>query len=259
MIVIIVGMHCSGTSAVAGLLHRHGVVMGEDALLVPAQIHETPASLFENPRFRILNDRIAERQGYVVESWNPDIPPCRAGAITRLRMRRLIRNYEERHRVWGFEDPRSCLTLDAWLREIERVGALEDTKIVYTVRDPDAVAQSMVARNMIDIPTALRLWKVYNERAMKTIDAWLLPCHYLSYEDLRDRSERATLALLRFAGVPEGGGAFGDARGSASGRAELALRTDGGGAALSEAVTEMKSQILRRVRESRRSTERDGD
>ena len=151
MIVIVVGMHCSGTSAVAGLLHRHGVVMGEDDLLVPAQIHETPASLFENPRFRILNDRIAERQGYVVESWNPEIPPCRPGAITRLRMRRLIRNYEERHRVWGFEDPRSCLTLDAWLREIERVAALEDTKIVYTVRDPDAVAHSMVARNGIDI------------------------------------------------------------------------------------------------------------
>jgi len=259
MIVIIVGMHCSGTSTVAGLLHRHGVVMGEDDLIAPARTYETPPSFFENPRFRILNDRISERQGYVVESWNPEIPPCRPGAITRLRMRRLIRNYEERHRVWGFEDPRSCLTLDAWLREIERVAALEDTKIVYTVRDPDAVAHSMVSRNSIDIPTALRLWKVYNERAMKTIDNWLLPCHYLSYEDLRERPERTTAALLRFAEVPERAGAFGDAKGSGSVRAALALRSDGGGAALSEAVTEMKSRILRRVRETRRSTERDGD
>jgi hypothetical protein len=115
-----------------------------------------------------------------------------------------------------------------------------------------------VARNLVDISTALRLWKVYNERAMKTIDAWLLPCHYLSHEDLRDRSEHTTAALLRFAGVPEGGGAFGDARVSVSGRAALALKADAEGAELSEAVTEMKSRILRRVRESRRSTERDG-
>ena len=259
MIIIVVGMHCSGTSTVAGLLHRHGVVMGEDDLLVPAQVQENPPTLFENPRFRILNDRIAERQGYVVESWNPEIPPCRPGAITRLRMRWLIRNYEERHRVWGFEDPRSCLTLDAWLREIERVAALEETKIVYTVRDPDAVAHSMMTRNGIDIATALRLWKVYNERAMKTIDTWLLPSHTLSYEDLRDRPERTTAALLRFAGVPERAEAFGEAVGSASGRGAFAAPTDGDGGTLAEAVMEMKSQILRRVRESQRRTKRDGD
>jgi hypothetical protein len=259
MIIIVVGMHCSGTSTVAGLLHRHGVVMGEDDLLVPSQVREPPPTLFENPRFRILNDRIAERQGYVVQSWNPEIPPCRPGAITRLRMRRLIRNYEERHRLWGFEDPRSCLTLDAWLREIERVAALEDTKIVYTVRDPEAVADSMVTRVGIDTATALRLWKAYNERAMKTIDAWLLPSHYLSYEDLRDHPERTTAALLRFAGVPERTEAFGEAVDSASGRAVLASPSEADGITLAEAVMEVKSQILRRVRESWRGSERDGE
>ena len=259
MIIVVVGMHCSGTSTVAGLLHRHGVVMGEDELLFSSQIQGTPSTLFENPRFRILNDRIAERQGYVVESWNPEIPPCRPGAITRLRMRRLIRNCEERHRVWGFEDPRSCLTLDAWLREIERVAALEETKIVYTVRDPDAVAHSMMTRNGIDIATALRLWKAYNERAMKTIDAWLLPSHYLSYEDLRDRPERTTTALRRFVGVPEPAGGVGEAVDSASGGVVLGSPTEEDGVDLAEAVMEMKSQILRRVRESWRGTERDGD
>jgi hypothetical protein len=259
MIVIVVGMHCSGTSTVAGLLHRHGVIMSEDELLVPAPIDEAPSSLFENPRFRILNDRIAERQGYVVQSWNPEIPPCRPGAITRLRMRRLIRNYEERHPVWGFKDPRSCLTLDAWLREIERVAALEDTRIVHTVRDPDAVARSMVNRHRISIATALRLWKVYNERAMRTIDAWLLPSHYLSYEDLRDHSERTTAAMLRFAGVPEHAGAFGEATGSFSGNGAQTSPKGPDGADLSDAVMEMKSRILRRVRESRRSAERDRD
>jgi len=257
VIVIVVGMHCSGTSKVAGLLHRHGVVMGEDELLVPAQDPESPAGLFENPRFRILNDRMAERQGYVIHSWKTEIPMCRPGAITRLRMRRLIRNYSDRHRVWGFKDPRSCLTLDAWLREIERVAALDDTKIVYAVRDPEAVVRAFVKRADVDDSTALRLWKIYNERAMSVLDAWSLPTHYLSYEDLRGETEATTAALLRFVGVSESELADPD-------RARLAVSGAGRAPAperdaLSESVSEIKSRILRRVRESRRSAARDRD
>jgi len=248
MIIIIVGMHCSGMSPVAGLLHRHGAVMGEDDLFPRAQLHETPSSLFENSRFRILNDRIAERQGYVVRSWQPEIPVCRPGPITRLRMRRLIRNYDERYPVWGFKDPRSCLTLDSWLREIENTAALGETKIVYTVRDPDAVARSMASRNHVDVATALWLWKAYNERAMASIDAWLLPTHYLSYEDFCDHPERTTAALLRFAGVSEPGNAVEAAATSLGGGDADAPAT--GGEALSEAVMEIKTRILRRVRES---------
>jgi hypothetical protein len=251
MIFVVVGMHCSGASTVAGLLHRHGVVMGEDDLFSPAQRSDTPSGLFENPRFRILNDRIAERQGYVVRSWNPEIPSCRPGAITRLRMRRLIRNYEDRHSVWGFKDPRTCLTLDSWLREIERVGALEDTKIVYTVRDPDAVARSLVNRNRIDVPTALRLWKTYNERAIASIDAWPLPTHDLTYEDLCDHPERTTAVLLRFAGVPKRGNGLREAAVSESDGGANARPDYRDSISLSDAVTEIKTQILRRVRESR--------
>jgi hypothetical protein len=210
---------------------------------------------FENPRFRILNDRIAERQGYVFASWKSEIPVCRPGAITRLRMRRLIRSFDERHDLWGFKDPRCCITLDAWLREIERVGCLEETRIIYTVRDPDAVVSAMTRRAGIDPATALRLWKSYNERAMSTIDAWQPATHYVSYDDLAEHGERATAALLRFVG-----------RFPANGR-ELALYfADASapsaaheGEALAKAVTEMKSRMSRRVRESMRSAAREAD
>jgi len=253
LIVIVVGTHCSGGSAVAALLQRHGVAMGFDDLPLSTGVAGDRDASFENPRFRILNDRIAERQGYVIASWKPEIPVFRPGAITRLRMRRLIRSFDERHSVWGFKDPRCCITLDAWLREIERIDRLGETRIIYTVRDPDAAVRAMTWRTGIDSATALRLWKSYNERALSTIDAWQPATHYVSYEDLEDHADRATTALLRFIGLfpndgPGAALAFAEPSGSV-----ISSESE----ALAKAVTEMKSRMSRRVRESLRSAARE--
>jgi hypothetical protein len=246
VIVIVVGMHCSGTSNVAALLHRHGVVMGEDDPLLPVDSAPAAVGHLENARFRNLNDRMAERQGYRVLSWNPDIPAFRPGAITRLRMRRLIRNCQERFSAWGFEDPRSCLTLDSWLSEIERAKALDDTKIIHTVRDPDAVVRAMTGRAPIDSATALRLWKTYNERAMVAIDAWQVPTHFIGFEDLRDRPESTLATLHRFIGSPV------PIDSDASSESVRVGERD----ALREAVSRIKTRMWRRVKESQRSVER---
>lgn len=249
MIVIVVGMHCSGTSNVAALLHRQGVVMGEDDLLLPAHTAAASVGHLGSPRFRILNDRMAERQGYRVLSWSPDIPICRPSAITRLRMRRIIRNCQDRYAAWGFEDPRTCLTLDAWLREIERIGSLDDTRIIHTVREPDAVVRAMIGRAPIDAATALRLWKTYNERAMFAIDAWQVPTHFVGFEDVRDRPERAVEALRRFIGLP-------DESTASESFPRVAVRTRAADRdALRDAVSRMKTRIWRRVAESQRSAE----
>jgi hypothetical protein len=246
VIVVVVGMHCSGTANVAALLHRRGVVMGEDELLLPGDAAGTSVGHLENPRFRMLNDRMAERRGYRVLSWSPDIPVCRPGAITRLRMRRLIRSCQDRHPAWGFEDPRSCLTLDAWLREIERSGVLAETRIIHTVREPEAVVRAMTGRAPIDAATALRLWKTYNERAMFAIDAWQVPTHFIGFEDVRDRPERTVRSLLRFIGLPDPE----DVRDSDGG-----TRT-GGRDALRDSVSKMRTRMWLRVEESQRSADR---
>jgi hypothetical protein len=200
-----------------------------------------------------LNDRIAERQGYAFASFKPEIPVCRAGAITRLRMRRLIRSFDERYAAWGWKDPRCCVTLEAWLREIERIGRLEKTRIVYTVRDPDAVARSLTERTGIDPATALRLWKSYNERALSTIDVWRPPTHYVSREDLEEHGERATAALLRFLGRP----ASPDPPAAAAGLPVSAAPAEA--EALARAVSKVKARISRRVRASLHGAAREAD
>jgi len=211
MIVVVVGMHRSGTSTVAGLLHAGGVCMGEEAVMWPRPSPENPRGFFENHRFRVLNDRIAARCGYRVKSWDPEVPPLRPGALQRRAMLRLVRRYAARYAHWGFKDPRTCLTLDAWLAACERAGRLAEVRVVLVARDARTVARSLVRRDGTDASSALRLWRVYNERALAAIDAWDVPAHALRYEDLCREPEACAAALFRFLGrreLPEAAAAF---------------------------------------------------
>ncbi len=249
--IIVVGMHRSGTSTVAGLLHQGGVCMGEDRALLPAPSDENPHGFFENHRFRLLNDRIAERRGYRIKSWQPQIPPCRPRLLTRRRMRRLLREYQDRYPFWGFKDPRTCLTLGAWLEEIQRVAGPDAARVVFCARSPGAVAHSLARRDGLDVPTALRLWTLYNERALAALDAWGPPAHYLSYEELCRRPAASATALFRFAGVRPEAAASGEFVDAALDRSSRGAPAVSAADALDEAVRETTRRIECRVRACR--------
>ena len=187
MIAIVVGMHRSGTSSVAGLLHQCGAPMGEEAVLLPHPSPENPRGFFENHRFRLINDRIVARSGYRVDSWQTVIPRCAPASSDRLRMRRLLRRYARRYPLWGFKDPRTCLTLDSWLAELERIDVLHRVRVVFVVRDAVAVARSLERRNNLDLASGLALWRNYNERVLAVLDAWRPAVHTVRYEDLCQR------------------------------------------------------------------------
>jgi hypothetical protein len=252
MIVIVVGMHRSGTSTVAGLLHDNGVVMGEEEVFLPRPGPENPRGFFENYRFRRTNDRIAERCGYAIDSWRPEIPPCRPGGLARLRMKRLLREYQRRYPLWGFKDPRTCLTLDGWLRALEGIPGAPAARIVFAVRDPEAVARSMVTRNGVEHAAALRLWRVYNERVLATLDAWKPPTHTVRYEDLCARPGEVTAALCRFAGASDGADISARLVDPALNRSVRAPDAGVTRVGLGQEILETEARILCRVRESRR-------
>jgi hypothetical protein len=200
VIALVVGMHRSGTSSVAGLLHANGFTMGEEEVLRPFPNPENPRGFFENHRFRALNDRILARRGYRVESFDPAIPACAPRPLARHRMRRLLARYARSHSDWGFKDPRTCLTLGGWLREIEGFGWLPQTRVVFVTRDPRAVARSLAVRNGLTLETALQLWRVYNERALAALDAFAPTTHYVEYEQLCARKDATAAALFAFLG-----------------------------------------------------------
>lgn len=148
MIIIILGMHRSGTSALAGLLHHNGVMMGKEDEFYPKPMKENPKGFYENVRFRRINDRILRRYDYRVKSFSPSVPtiyPVSDGNLLTL-MKKLILEYNGEYDFWGWKDPRTCLTLYSWLRVIEDLGLFHEVRIIQMKRNVENIADSMRRR-----------------------------------------------------------------------------------------------------------------
>ncbi|MBF89938.1 MAG: hypothetical protein CMG75_09880 [Candidatus Marinimicrobia bacterium] len=184
MIVIVVGMHRSGTSAVAGILHLHGISMGSEKTFRPKALPQNPKGFYENYDFRRLSDKILNRSGYKVKSFNVIIPEKIVADKYNAKMRRLIERQELELNHWGWKDPRICLTLNCWLELLDSMGLLYKTKIVYTYRRADSVSNSLIRRNSLTYKQAINLWCKYNQIALKVINTWELETFCFSYESL---------------------------------------------------------------------------
>ena len=115
MIVIVMGMHRSGTSALAGVLHQNGIIMGEPEDFRYPPVSENPKGFFENYFFRALNDQILYQNGYSAKSFSPMTPDhIDVTEQDTSIMRSLLSQYDKRYTTWGFKDPRMCLTYSAW-------------------------------------------------------------------------------------------------------------------------------------------------
>lgn len=128
MIVVVLGMHKSGTTLVSQILHRSGIPMGdfdESVSYDRGNKYEREATLaLDMEIMRAPDDEVL------------DLAPPRTPALTpdqRARMRAIIAGCQAAHRAWGFKDPRACLLYDLWAQE------LPPHRIVAVYRDPAEV------------------------------------------------------------------------------------------------------------------------
>ena len=73
MIVIVLGMHRSGTSTLSGILHMNKVTMGTYQNFWPRPLNQNPKGFYENYDFRNINDQMLKFSGYDVKSYKTDI------------------------------------------------------------------------------------------------------------------------------------------------------------------------------------------
>jgi len=152
--VLILGMHRSGTSCLAGSLEARGLALGEVSRSDP---HNARGNR-ENLAVRELNEAVLEHSG---GAW--DSPPDVVAWTQELRARRdklLAERMREAPGLWGFKDPRTLITLPFWL------AALRQPLLVGTFRHPLPVAHSLQARSGMSLEAGLALWSVYNERLL---------------------------------------------------------------------------------------------
>ena len=161
-ILIITGMHRSGTSLVAGMFERAGVDIGSE-LVEPDD--GNPHGYHEDKGFVEFHDGLLSRcEQRVFVQRRSDLQAPTAEDVDRARQ--LIGERRSRG-LWGFKDPRTSLFLDFWSK------LLPQARFVFLLRHPIDVVASLLRRGSdaelevrVDPLAGLRSWQVYNGAIM---------------------------------------------------------------------------------------------
>ena len=203
---IVIGMHRSGTSMLAGLLHSSGIFMGNDW-------DEHQESIF----FQGINKELLAKNG---ASWAEPRVPAMSDTI-QLPGFSLLRRYLKAHlhplqlvellrrKPWGWKDPRSTFTLHSWLK------LFPDAKVIHIYRNGLDVALSLsnrskkktsneYAKALKDITAGLGLWDKYVAQAFSFEPLLGDRMVTVQFEKLIVSDENETRRLESFVGRPLG-------------------------------------------------------
>ena len=182
-ILVITGMHRSGTSMVSNLFQAGGVHIG-DKLLAPNEAN--PRGYFEDVDFlefheQLLNNR-QQHYLYVDRNFHFESTAAEKG-----RARKLIEHRAHRH-IWGWKDPRTSLFLDFW-NEL-----LPEARFVFVFRHPLQVLLSLLRRNEFDnrpiLTAGLQAWQTYNANIMSFYDRHPDRCLLIHIDSMTARIEQ---------------------------------------------------------------------
>jgi GT2 family glycosyltransferase len=161
--VLVVGMHRSGTSAVASALQSLGLDLPRhDDLL--GRRYGNEYGHFESLVLLEEGDDLLRRLGGSWDNPPADADPARPDELAPLVARAratFATAFPDRTRPVCWKDPRATLLLPFWRQAIDRPLAA-----VVSLRHPLEVAQSLERRDAVALPMALALWECYTRRCL---------------------------------------------------------------------------------------------
>ncbi|MDE0007371.1 MAG: glycosyltransferase, partial [Gammaproteobacteria bacterium] len=189
MQVFVLGMHRSGTSAVARVLNLMGCYFGAEHEGTRAN-EENPKGFWERQDVRRLNDVMLRSvgcdwdrvSGFDAESM------LHEQSVYRRAMADIVLDMDA-HRPWFVKEPRLCLLFPLWR------PLLETPVCIHVHRSPMEVARSLHARHGIPHKVGLALWEVYNIQALAASKG--LPRRLVSYRELMRAPEEVVGDLGR--------------------------------------------------------------
>lgn len=212
--IVVVGMHRSGTTLLAQILSAAGVYTG--------------SRLSGNHEPRLFQDANRQVLDYFGASWC-HVDPVPAAEVLWSGFAGLRRTIGDRlvqdlptmffdqlrpgQTVWGWKDPRNCLTAPVYAR------LLPNARAVFIHRHPAPVIRSLRVRDhrlrqkwpasdatwasacpAISDEQAMRLWEIYNRNAVTAI-AYFTRSYTLSYENLLRDPVREVSSMFNALGL----------------------------------------------------------
>jgi len=154
-LLLILGMHRSGTSALAEVLARLGVSLGSD----PMPTNEfNPRGFGEHREIVRIHDALLAEVGSGWQDLAPPEIPCESSAARRAQsaLRELLRRDTAGAALFGVKDPRLCRLLPLW-RPVLASERLEAAALIV-LRHPAEVAGSLAHRDAFARSRSQALW-----------------------------------------------------------------------------------------------------
>ena len=162
-VLVLGGMHRSGTSLLASLFEGAGLSVGRRLLGGGAG---NEAGHFEDLDFQEFHQRALLGNGLSADGFTAAARPC-VPLPLRDDAERLVLSRREQRSAWGWKDPRTILFLDFWAE------LLPDARYVFVFRPPWEVADSFFRRGdpafVYNPLLAVPVWLHYNQRILRFI------------------------------------------------------------------------------------------
>lgn len=155
-IIVVLGMHRSGTSAVTRGLEALGVNLGDN--FVPDN-WDNELGFWEDADIVAFNEDLQKKLGYlwygstVVNeiSWDDTIL-----IEAQEQAKNLLEKKINQNSIYAFKDPRTAVLIEFWLKIFQELGLTPN--FIIALRNPLEVADSLFKRNGLSIDKSLFLW-----------------------------------------------------------------------------------------------------
>ena len=192
---VVMGMHRSGTSAVAGSLAMTGVT-APTSLMPPKP--DNPLGFWESERIVDFNEEILRAAGSGWDDWAPLDQSVFEGEFKdhfQSAPGWILHMEFDQAETIVIKDPRLCRCFAYWREHLTKAGFRP--VVISPIRAPDEVARSLAARNGMARSKAMRLWLRHVLEAEHASRGQ--PRHIATLDDLADdwrtRFERITRDL----------------------------------------------------------------
>ncbi len=155
-VAIVLGMHRSGTSSVAGALTKLGATAPRN--LMNADVGNS-AGYFESVRIKTFNDELLASAGSTWDDWREFNRSWYRSPVAEKFIERAIGLFEGEFAEASFpilKDPRLCRIAPFWLDVMRRADCRP--RVIIPIRSPLEVAQSLKNRDGIPIAKGVLLW-----------------------------------------------------------------------------------------------------
>lgn len=175
-IIVVAGMHRSGTSLIASLLESAGVDLGQR--LIGVNIGNAKGH-FENLDFVEFHQKVLRSQGISDRGWTLQEEIEVEEQYVDIAKEVIAKNSLKP--LWGWKDPRTTLFLEFW------ANLLPEANFLLLYRSPWEVVDSLYRRGdeiFIDHPTlAVKMWMHYNQKVVDFYDKFSERCLLINVEN----------------------------------------------------------------------------